>query len=256
MNLLQRSCSLSLLCAGLLAASGHALADGFTPQQALESVFELEGNAPWSSPYDGTLTFSALGSKFATANGHGYRNELKIGKKGRRPIEQTHEHFSATITPTLSNGAKTIVAQYHVDGLETILKVYVQDTDDRGLLDGKAGNGVFDIVVKILGTDGVDAPTALGTIRSGESFDLDIRFDNGVATASAKTAANGSIKTASTRIKGDKRNIYFKFGDYLQALDPATKGFTSVPAKWDEYYRLHHVDTDSIRFTHTSFERD
>lgn len=258
MNLLQRTCGLSMLCAGLLAASGHALAEapGFTSQQALESVFELEGNAPFSSPYDGTLTFSALGSKFATANGHGYRNELKIGKKQRRPIEQTHEHFAATITPTLSNGAKTIVAQYHVDGLETILKVYVQDTEDRGLLDGKADNGVFDIVVKILGTDGVDAPTALGTIRSGESFDLDIRFDNGEATVTAHTAANGNKQTARTRIKGDKRNIYFKFGDYLQALDPATKGFTSVPAKWDEYYRMHKVDTDSIRFTHTRFERD
>lgn len=256
MNLLQRSCGLPLLCAGLLAASGHALADGFTPQKALESVFELEGNSPWSSPYDGTLTFSALGSRFATANGHGYRNELKIGKNGRRQIEQTREHFSATVTPALSNGAKTIVAQYHVDGLDTILKVYVQDTDDRAGLDGKANNGVFDIVVKILGTDGVDAPTALGTIRSGESFDLDIKFDNGVATVSAKTAANGSIQTASTRIKGDKRNIYFKFGDYLQALDPASHGFTSSPAKWDEYYRLHHVDTDSIRFSHTSFERD
>lgn len=263
MNLLQRTCALSLLCAGLLAASSHAQGDaagaasatGFTSREALESLFELEGDSPFSTPHDGTLTFSALTSKFATANGHGYRNELKIGKKNRRPIEQTNEHFSAVITPTLPNGAKTIVAQYHVDGLETILKVYVQDTDHRELLDGKANNGVFDIVVKILGTNGVDAPTALGTIRSGESFALDIKFENGDATVTAKTATNGTIQTGRTRIKGDKRNIYFKFGDYLQALDPVTNAFTSNPAKWDEYYRLRHIDNSRISFSHTTFVR-
>ncbi|TFW32246.1 polysaccharide lyase family 7 protein [Massilia horti] len=258
MNLLQRTCGLSLLCAGLLAASGHAQAQapGFTSKEALESLFELEGNSPFSTPHDGTLTFSALTSKFATANGHGYRNELKIGKKNRLPIEQTNEHFSAVVTPTLSNGAKTIVAQYHVEGLETIVKVYVQDTEDGQLLDGKANNGVFDIVAKIFSTSGKDVATALGTIRSGESFDLDIKFDKGDATVTAKTATNGTIQTARTRIKGDHRNIYFKFGDYLQALDPATNGFTSSTAKWDEYYRLKHIDSSSIRFSHTTFERN
>jgi hypothetical protein len=264
MKLIQRTCGLSMLCAGLLAASGHALAEapgagtatGFTSQEALNSLFELEGNSPFSSPYDGTLSFSALTSKFTTANGHGYRNELKIAKKNRLPIEQTHEHFSAVVTPTLPNGARTIVAQYHVEGLETIVKVYVEDTDERSLLDGKANNGVFDIVAKIYGTDGKDVPTALGTFRSGESFDLDIKFENGYATVAAKTATNGTIQTKRTRIKGDKRNIYFKFGDYLQAFHPVTNQLTTKPAEWDEYFRQNHIDNSLIRFSHTTFVRD
>jgi hypothetical protein len=260
MNLLQRTCGLSLLCATVLAASNQAYAQApgaaFTPKATLDKLFELEGNSPFSSPYDGTLTFSALTSKFTTANGHGYRNELKIGKKNRLPIEQTHEHFSAVVTPTLPSGARTIIAQYHVEGLETIVKVYVEDTEESGLLDSKANNGVFDIVAKIFSTDGKDVPTAIGTFRSGESFDLDIRFDNGYATVTAKTAANGTIQTPRTRIKGDHRNIYFKFGDYLQAFHPVTGALTTRPAEWDEYFRLHHIDNSQIKFSHTQFVRD
>lgn len=266
MNLLQRRGVPSLLCAGLLAASGHPPAAnaanaatpgaGFTPKETLTSLFDLEGNPPFSNPYDGTLSFSALSSKFATAHGHGYRNELKIATKNRRTIEQTREHFSAVVTPTLPNGAKTIVSQYHVDGLDTIVKVYVQDTADKQLLDGKADNGVFDIVAKIRDTSGEDVPTALGTIRSGQSFDLDVRFDQGVATVTARTAANGILRTTPTRIKGDKRKIYFKFGDYSQALDPVTHALTSDTAKWDEYFRQHHIDQDQIRFEHVNFVRD
>jgi hypothetical protein len=258
MNLLQRTCGLSLLCAGLLAAT-HAYAEApaaFTPKDSLEKLFELEGNSPFSSPYDGTLTFSAFTSKFTTANGHGYRNELKIGKKSRLPIEQTHEHFSATVTPTLPNGGRTIVAQYHVEGLETIVKVYVEDTAESGLLDSKANNGVFDVVAKIYGSNGKDEPTPIGTVRSGESFDLDIKFENGYATVTGKTAANGTIQTPRTRIKGDKRNIYFKFGDYLQAFHPVTGELTIKPAEWDEYFRKNHIDGSQIKFSHVSFVRD
>jgi hypothetical protein len=262
-NLLLRRRGLSLLCAGLLASHGLAQAAGadtpaagFTPKASLDGLFELEGKPPYSTPYDGTLSFSALDSKFATAHGHGYRNELKIATKNRRTIEQTREHFSAIVTPTLPNGAKTIVSQYHVDGLDTILKVYVQDTDDKEALDGKAGNGVFDIVAKILGTAGHDVGTAVGTIRSGESFALDIQFDKGVATVSATTAANGKRQTEATRIKGDQRKIYFKFGDYFQAQDPATGALTWEPAKWDAYFRQNHMERDQVRFSQVSFVRD
>ncbi|MES2149032.1 MAG: polysaccharide lyase family 7 protein [Pseudomonadota bacterium] len=222
----------------------------------MSGLFDLEGNTPFPSPYAGTLNFSALTSKFATPNGHGYRNELKIAEKNRRTIELTREHFSALVTPTLPNGAKTIIAQYHVDGLDTILKVYVQDTADGQLLDGKPNNGIFDVVAKLRGTNGKDVATALGTVRSGESFALDIKFANGDAIVMVKTDKNGSIETERTRIKGDKRNIYFKFGDYLQALDPATLGLTTSPGKWDEYLLLHHIDNSLVSFSHTRFERD
>jgi hypothetical protein len=263
MNLLHGRRALYVLCASLLAASGHGLcanADtpdpGFTPKATLDSLFEVEGNAPFSKPYDGSLAFSALDSKFSTANGHGYRNELKIAKEHRRTIEQTREHFSAVVTPTLPDGAKTIVAQYHVDGLDTILKVYVQDSADSHALDGKAGNGVFDIVARILGSDGKEVETALGTIRSGDSFTLDVRFENGIAAVGAATPAAGLRQTEPTRIKGDQRDIYFKFGDYAQALDPDTHRFTSDPAKWDAWFRQNHIDHDQVRFSHTRFVRE
>jgi len=266
MKLLQGRRALYLLLGmsgSLLAASGHALCAnvdtpdaGFTPKATLDSLFEVEGDAPFSRPYDGSLAFSALASRFSTANGHGYRNELKIAKQHRRTIEQTREHFSALVTPTLPDGARTIVAQYHVEGLDTILKVYVQDSGDSRALDGQPGNGVFDIVVRILGSSGKEVATPLGKVRSGESFQLDVRFDNGVAVVSAATAASGLRQTEPTRIKGDRRDIYFKFGDYAQALDPDTHRFTSDPARWDAWFRQNHIDHDQVRFSHTRFVRE
>jgi hypothetical protein len=246
-----RAAALSLLATIALPAA----AQSYTPQAALQKLFAVEGNSPYPSPYAGTLNFSALTSKYDSGHGHGYRNEVKVTDKQRLSAAQTHEHFAARVTPTLPAGAKTIVAQYHVEGLDTILKVYVQDTADKQGLDGKAGNGVFDILVRILGTDGKEATTALGTVHSGEGFDLDIVFNAGEALVTARTASGGELKTPLTRIKGDDRQIYFKFGDYLQALDPDTGKHTTVAAKWDEYYRLNHIDSSLVSFSHTIFER-
>lgn len=248
---------LSALCLGLLAVVAAARAQaGFTPRPTLEQLFDLEGRSPFTAPYDGTLTFGAFASRVATAHGHGYRNELKIMPGQRRPAGRTREHFAATVTPTLPMGARTIVAQYHVDGLDTVLKVYVQDTDDRRLFDGRAGNGVFDVVVSLRGVDGREVATALGTVRSGASFALDIVFEKGVATVRADSAAAGPRQAGPTRIADDGRAIYFKFGDYLQALDPATGAHTTSPAAWDAFYRAHGIDASLIRFSHTVFERD
>jgi len=249
------------LCAGLLNACVPARAAGpaapaFTPREVFDSLFELEGNAPFAAPYDGTLVFSAFDSKLATANGHGYRNELKIARAQRRPAGQTRERFSAVVTPLLPDGAKTIVAQYHVEGVDTILKVYVQDTAGSGVVDGKAGNGVFDIVAKIREAAGAEVTTALGTVRSGERFTLGIRFDRGIATVTADTAANGALQAGPTRIAGADRSIYFKFGDYLQALDPATGQHTANPAVWDDYFRREGIVSSQVRFSRTVFERD
>jgi len=239
----------------LLAAALPAAAQDFTPRAALEKLFDVEGKSPYAAPYDGTLRFSALESRYDSGHGHGYRNELKVAGKARLDASRTHEHFSAHVTPRLPDGAKTIVAQYHVEGLDTILKVYVQDTADRQGLDGKEGNGVFDILVRILGTDGREATTPLGTVRSGASFDLDIRFAAGVAQVTVDSA--GAVRrTGPTRIKADERKIYFKFGDYLQARDPATGAHTTSAEKWDQYYRQHGIDSSRIDFAGTIFERE
>jgi hypothetical protein len=264
MSILQRTFGLPIVCVGLLAAvtqASHAGAPevrpgaGFTSRETLASLFELEGGVPYATPYDGTLNFSALGSKHVTPNGHGYRNELKISAANRLPIEQTHEHFSALVTPTLPAGARTIVAQYHVEGIETIVKVYLQDTAEPALLDGKAGNGVFDVVARIRATSGKDVPTALGTVRSGEQFALDVRFDAGEASVTVKSGKHGVLHTPRTRVMGDHRKIYFKFGDYLQARDPDTGAMSTKPAIWDAYFQRNGISSSLVSFRETKFER-
>ncbi|WP_292039546.1 polysaccharide lyase family 7 protein [Massilia sp. UBA6681] len=263
MSITQRTLGLSIVCAGLLAAVAQAVPAGvpgtpdgqnFTSREALDSLFELEGRTPYSMPHDGTLNFSAMASKHVTPNGHGYRNELKISDANRLPVEQTREHFSALVTPTLPAGARTIVAQYHVVGIETIVKVYVQDIAEPAL-DGKAGNGVFDVVARIRDTSGRDVPTALGTVKSGEQFALDVRFDGGEASVAVKSAKHGLLQTPRTRVKSDTRKIYFKFGDYLQAREPDTGAMTSKPAVWDAYYQRHGIGDSLISFKETKFER-
>lgn len=255
MTSLHRLFALALLGAGLLAADVHAQSGKPASREALAGMFDVEGLSPYPPAYAGTLEFSALASRFDSGHGHGYRNELKVADRHRLTVDATREHFSARVTPTLPGGAKSIVAQYHVDGLDTILKVYVQDTADSKALDGKAGNGVFDVLARIKGMDGKEVMTALGTVRSGDSFDLDIVFDRGDATVTVKTAG-GAPRTAHTRIPADGRRIYFKFGDYLQALDPVTAQHTTSPAKWDEYYRISHIDASQIRFADITFERN
>jgi len=246
--------TLCVLAAGVTAASSHAQT-AFTPQPELRRVFELEGDSPYPAPYAGTLDFSAFGSRHDSGHGHGYRNELKVAGRQRQTADRTREHFSARVTIDLPDGAKTIVAQYHGEGLDTLVKVYVQDTADAKGLDGKAGNGVFDVLARILGTDGKEVTTAMGAVRSGESFDLDIRFANREAEVAVKTD-KGAIRTGLTKVKADNRNIYFKFGDYLQALDPDTRAHTIVAAKWDAYYLQNRIDHSRITFSNTIFERE
>jgi len=257
MSPFQRAMRQVLLCASLLATASVAGAGpAFTTEAALRSQFEAEGLTPYPAPYSGTLEFSALASKFDSGHGHGYRNELKLQSSLRRGVTTTREHFAAHVTPTLPAGAKTIIAQYHGEGLDTLVKVYVQDTDDAKLTDGQADNGVFDVVVRLLGTDGKEVSAALGTLRSGDSLDLDIRFADGAAQVTVSTAAQGRQQTALVPIHDNGRNIYLKFGDYLQALDPATQTHTTQSAKWDAYYRLHHIDKTLLRFSDVQFERE
>jgi len=228
---------------------------GFTPKEELAALFEAEGETPFPSAYTGTLAFSALKARYVSGNGHGYRHELKTARQHRQTVADTREHFSASVTPTLPAGAKTIVAQYHAEGLDTLVKVYVQDTADPGGIDGQAGNGVFDVLARLKGTDGKEITTALGTVRSGESFSLDIRFADGSASVAASTARHGAIDTGRTPIKADSGKIYFKFGDYLQARDPATHAHTSNRAKWDEYFQQKGIGSSEVRFNDTKFTR-
>ena len=241
--------------AALACASLSPAAPAYSPEASLRKLFDTEGNSPYAAPFDGTLAFSALDSKYDSGHGHGYRNELKIANRWRLNAAATREHFAAQVTPLLPDGAKTIVAQYHVEGLDTILKVYLQDTADRQGLDGKDANGVFDILARIAGPDGTEITTALGTLRSGQSFGLDVRFTAGEAQVTVD--CGGTVRrTPLIRIKPDERKIYFKFGDYLQALDPDTGTHTISSAQWDRYYAENSITAEHVAFTNTVFERE
>lgn len=253
-----RIANLVLACTAMTVLVTASAAPDYTAEATLRTQFQVEGDTPYPAPgpYSGTLNFSALASQFDSGHGHGYRNELKLAPALRRSVPHTREHFSARVTPTLPAGAKTIIAQYHGEGLDTLVKVYLQDTADAKGIDGKADNGVFDVIVRILGTDGKEVSTALGALRSGESLDLDIRFADGSAQVAVTTTGQGRKATDRVAVKDNGRNVYLKFGDYLQALDPETQQHTIVAAKWQAYYQQHHIDRTLLSFSNVRFERD
>jgi len=221
----------------------------------LSQWFEVEGLNPFNES-EGPFEFSALKSRYNSGHGHGWRNEAKVKSPLRLSAPETREHFRATVQPSLPNGAKTIVCQYHVDGLETILKVYVQDVKEGKLLDGVEGNGVFDVLARILKPDGKETSTPLGTVKSGESFELSVDLENGEASVSVASSGSGTQKTGKIPVKDFGRKIYFKFGDYLQAQDKNTGSHTSNPQEWDEYFKSKGIDSSGVAFSKLSFWRD
>jgi hypothetical protein len=248
------------LFASLCLLSATAFSDIVTnhpvSQAYLKSIFAVEGNIPYPTNDDGTLMFSAMDSKFNSGNGHGYRNEVKVIDALRHSVSATKDHFSATITPLLPAGCKTIVAQYHVESLDTELKVYIQDTKESGAFNGVNGDGVFDVLVRILGTNGKETMTPLAQIKSGESFRLAIDLDGGAVTVMVESQKKGRQMTRQMQIKDLGKKIYFKFGDYLQALDVATGGHTTDSKKWDAYYQAHQIDRSQIKFSEVNFSHE
>lgn len=222
---------------------------------SLRSYFQVEGEDAIGNGGNGVLSFSATHSKYQSGHGHGWRNEAKIRKDLRKPVGETHEHFSAAVTPHLPAWAKTIVAQYHFEGLRTAAKVYVQDTKGVELLDGVAGNGVFDILARITGPDGAEKAYPLGTVRSGEPFDLNVSFNGGVVNVSVVTRKWGRRDTGSITLPDTESVVYFKFGDYLQAMNAEGK-HTTNENEWRAYYAAHHIDNTQIDFSHVRFVRE
>lgn len=179
-----------------------------------KSVFDLEGSNPLAN--SSTLAFLPLKEKVTTPNGNGWRHEYKIQEDLRISMNRTYEEFQATIKVELSKGGKTIVAQHHTASVDTIMKLYVSDSDESGFMDSKASNGIFDVYVRIRNTSGKEEKKALGTIKSGDSFTFKVVNDYGLV----KVSAFG--KDLETKVK-DNSESYFKFGNYLQAQYP-TKG--------------------------------
>jgi len=220
----------------------------------LKNYFKVEGENAFDNAHNGTLAFSATRSRYNSGHGHGWRNEAKIKEKLRLPAGETREEFSAIVTPQLPPWAKTIVTQYHFEGLKTAMKVYVQDTKSGRALDGVEGNGVFDILARITGPNGKEISTPLGTVHSGESFALKVTFNQGVVNVGVSTEKWGRKETGNISLPDRSSAVYLKFGDYLQAADRPSR-YTTNENDWESYYTEHHIDNTEVDFSHIHFLR-
>lgn len=178
------------------------------------NLFDLEGNNPHPLVNDSTLVFVPLEAQHTTSNGGGWRHEYKIKPSERKRMHDTQESFSANYKVEMSDGGKTIVAQHHGSDTSTLMKVYIADSNESKLLDSVASNGIFDVYVRMLGEgDSKETVFTLGTIRSGESFNLTMTNDDG------RVRVTGLGEVADLTLKDDS-SAYFKFGNYMQSQYP------------------------------------
>lgn len=208
------------------------------------------------------MTFDALAAQHVTENGNGWRHELKIKSSGdyRVGMTEVYEEFKATITATLDDGAKTIVAQHHAADTATITKLYIADLDEGGFenapdgteSDSVAMNGVFDVYIRLADPDS-DGETKhlLTTIRSGESFEFEEINDHGVVTVTINGMSLDPISV------DDSSESYFKFGNYQQAQNPETGEKLASGDADDDYagFYAEYFDTSEITFTKMSYTR-
>ncbi|TMP07085.1 hypothetical protein CWC11_07515 [Pseudoalteromonas sp. S3178] len=196
---------------------GAGSGDGTTIPSSITSgsVFDLEGDNPNPLVNDSTLVFVPLEAQHITPNGNGWRHEYKVKESLRVAMTQSYEVFEATVKVEMSDGGKTIISQHHASDTGTISKVYVSDTDESGFNDSVAGNGIFDVYVRLRNTSGNEEKYALGTITSGESFNLRVVNNYGDVDVSALGNSFG------IPVEDDSES-YFKFGNYLQSQDPNT----------------------------------
>ncbi|WP_232824674.1 discoidin domain-containing protein [Algibacillus agarilyticus] len=213
------------------------------------SLFDLEGDNPHPLVNSKTLAFVPLETKYTTSGGGGWRHEYKIKTSERKAMYSTYETFSATYKMDLSNGAKTIVAQTHGSTISTLMKVYVADSSESGFIDSVANNGIFDVYVRLRGTDGNEVKTALGTITSGGSFDLSMVNNYGTMTITAFGVS------AQLKVENDEAT-YLKFGNYMQSQDPVTReecGTRGDSDSWAECFEEFGITTSKATVTDVSY---
>ncbi|WP_231758878.1 polysaccharide lyase family 7 protein [Microbulbifer elongatus] len=179
------------------------------------TIFDLEGDNPDPVVNDSTLLFLPLEARYTSPNGNGWRHEYKVKSSLREAMTDTYEEFSANIKVEMSDAGKTIIAQHHASDTGTIMKVYVSDSRESGFFDSVAGNGVFDVYVRLRNTSGNEEKYALGTITSGGSFDLHVLNNYGEVYVTALG------RTYGIPVEDDSAS-YFKFGNYLQSQDTYT----------------------------------
>lgn len=228
-------------------ATGNAIPRIITNGQ----LWDLEGDSPNPLVNPNTLVFVPLQARYVSPNGNGWRHEYKIAKDERVAMTATNETFQANVKVDMSIGGKTIIAQHHAGGLGTIMKVYVSDSSESGFMDSQASNGIFDVYVRLRNTSGVEEKFALGTIRSGGSFNLKVVNKYGVVNVSAFG------KTFGMQVEDDS-DSYLKFGNYLQSQNPdgnskcGVKGNSSSFAKC---YAGFGITESKVTMTDVSYTR-
>lgn len=231
-----------------------------------DSIFELEGDNPVPLINETTLEFLPLESQFVTSNGNGWRHEYKVYEEQRLPMQATFDLFKATYTVSMSDGAKSIINQFHGDG-PTLMKLYYSDSeenfvDDLGnaVGDSIGANGVFDLYARLRTKDLPDFGEDVfhfGTFVAGDTFDVTVENNYGVVTV---TVNDLSITRELEQTLAD----YFKFGNYLQAqvTTDETHPFGGLkcselvpPLGTEECYEFLGVSESSVTLTDVSYER-
>jgi len=218
--------------------------------QLIRSLFDLEGGSNNLNPVNNNqMVFDALAARHVTPNGNGWRHEYKMAKENRRDMSDTSEEFAARITPELSDGAKTIVAQYHGGDTGTLVKIYVSDTNESSHNDSRANNGIFDVYGRVR-TDDSSSETIInfGTIRSGESFDLVINNRRGLVYVSA-------MGVEETLRVSDSDGAYLKFGNYLQAQDAESGDDIDNSSDWADFYDDADITRARVTFSNINYVR-
>lgn len=238
------SVSSSLSGAGPLPASAQSgsassVAVTFTAQSLLQNYFSTEGLSPYLFP--GLMQFSALESQWVTPTANGWRNELKLKTKYRKSMYETAEKLKARVTVQLSPGVKTIILQCHDGGAGALVKIFLADMVEAGSINNIALDGIFDVYARIKGTDGVERKFPLGTIKSGESFDLEYQNDYGQITI---IALGKLVRTTAY----DGQAVYLKYGSYLQAQHPVTQDKIEDPADFASFYSANGITQDRVKF--------
>jgi hypothetical protein len=154
-----------------------------------------------------------------------------------------YEEFYADIKVNLSLGSKLIVAQHHGGNTGTIVKVYIADSNESGFFDSTANNGIFDLYVRLAKKDGSgEVKKALGTLQSGDNFELRIVNNFGYVSVSAFDQSI-SLNVA------DSASAYFKFGNYLQAQDAAAATNVENSEDWAQFYQDAAITLSEVTFS-------
>jgi len=222
------------------------------------TLFELEGETPHPLINDYTLQFLPLEAQVATTNGNGWRHEYKIDQPHRLPMGATYERFEATYTVSMSDGAKSIITQYHGDS-PTLMKLYYADTAEDGLIDSVGGNGIFDLYVRLRSVElnGGEDVFAFGTLQAGDTFNVIVENNYGEVSVTA-------LGQTITRTVMETPTDYLKFGNYLQAQITTDEDHPyggekcsalEPPLGFVECYEMLGITESVVSLTNVTYER-